>query len=109
MAQLKMNWHSLMAQLLPGYMHFTSVTVQRLRNVAHLRIFYFFFRLAVFFSGLTSTTRRMRSSNGRYVSLQLDPHGKLKDYIVAELLGAHWFRPDECARGGMPGMVRWPR
>jgi hypothetical protein len=24
-------------------------------------------------------------------------------------LGAHWFRPDECARGGMPRTMRWPR
>jgi hypothetical protein len=23
-------------------------------------------------------------------------------------MGAHWFRPDECARGGMPGRIVGP-
>ena len=25
------------------------------------------------------------------------------------VLGAYWFRPAKCARGGMPRTVRWPR
>src|ERR1017187_4577421 len=40
----------------------------------------------------------------------LDRRGKLKDYVLPNRrMGAHWFRPGECARGGMPRMVRWPR
>ena len=38
----------------------------------------------------------------------LDWRGELKEDDFANL-GAYWFRPDECARGGMPRMIRWPR
>lgn len=29
--------------------------------------------------------------------------------FVSPIVGAYWFRPCECARGGMPRTVRWPR
>ena len=45
--------------------------------------------------------------NGR--SPSLDPGWKPGDSGFVRLMGAYWFRPGECARGGMPRMVRWPR
>jgi hypothetical protein len=38
----------------------------------------------------------------------LDPEAPLGD-SKAVLLGAYWFRPEKCARGGMSRTVRWPR
>jgi hypothetical protein len=44
-------------------MHFTSVTAKTLRNLRRARKFYFFRLAGFFFSGLTSNTRRIKSSN----------------------------------------------
>jgi hypothetical protein len=44
-------------------MHMTSGLCQKSKSCGTLADFYFFFRLAAFFSGFTSNTRRIKSSN----------------------------------------------
>ena len=47
-------------------------------------------------------------SRGRVARLGLTP-AHLGPIVAPSCLGAHWFRPERSARGGMPRTVRWPR